>query len=253
MGKKLFIIAFLFSAFAAQAAGNVDAQKILEKSKQKLALINVHLVLELETSDAKGNEKGKSMDVTFAEFGTEKKVMVEVTAPENLNGMKILTTDFEDKKGIIEIYMPATGKIQKIRASQRNIRMLGSEIPINQFSAALDADFDFNLIGEKMINGENCYEIMIGKEGEKTYELAYVTVETEQLIRLDAYVSGDKLATRTDMTGYMKVVGTSSKMYPQEIKVQNFKNGKSSLLRVKQVDYLNNVSQDDFQLVSKAS
>ncbi len=253
MGKKLFILAFLFAAFSAVAEDNADAQKIFESSKQKLSLKNVHMLLELETSDAKGNEKGKAMSVTFAEFGDEKKVMVEVTEPENLNGMKILTTDFQNKKGIIEIYMPATGKIQKIRASQRNIRMLGSEIPINQFSAALDADFAFNLVGEKEINGENCYEIKVEKPDDKSFELVYITIADEQLVRIDSYAAADKLSTRTEMTGYMKVTNAGTKMYPQEIKVQNFKNGKSSLLRVKKVEYLTKVTLDDFKLVAEAS
>ncbi len=78
--------------------------------------------LDLETFGGKGESKSKSLIVSFAEFDQKKKVMIEFVAPENVSGTKILTTDYPNKKGIIEIYMPATGKIQRIRANWCNLK-----------------------------------------------------------------------------------------------------------------------------------
>ncbi|WP_163713275.1 outer membrane lipoprotein-sorting protein [Mangrovibacterium lignilyticum] len=250
MKKLLIVFGFAVITLKLFAGDNVEARKIFENSKQKLSLRNVHLVLDLQSFDAKGNEKTKSMDVSFAEFGEEKKVMVEVTAPENISGTKILTTDSKDQKGIIEIYMPSTGKIQKIRANQRNLKMLGSEIPINQFSSAVGADSNMNIVGEKSINGTLCHQIKMQKEDEKEYDVAYISVDQERLVRIETFDSRDNLVTQTDLSNYMKVEGIGSKMYPRDIHVKNLKSGKSSLLKVRQVDYLGNLNINDFKLSS---
>jgi hypothetical protein len=110
-----------------------EAKRLIESAQNKLQLKNIHLNMELETFDNKGEGKFKNLLVSFAEFENEKKVLIEFLAPEKVSGTKILTTKPNDKKGIIEIYMPSTGKIQKIRANQRNLKIMGSEIPIAQF------------------------------------------------------------------------------------------------------------------------
>ena len=253
MRKFMIVMSLVATTLNLFAGDNIEAKKIFESSKQKLSLKNVHLVLDLETSDAKGNEKAKSLDVSFAEFGNDKKVMIEVMSPENIKGTKILTTDFANQKGIIEIYMPATGKIQKLRASQRNLKILGSEIPINQFSTAIEGGFDFNIVGQQLVNGAQCYQIKVQKADEKGYEIAYVSVDKEQLMRIETYDNHAKLITQTELLNYMKIANVGSKMYPREIRVENFKNGKSSFLKVRHLDYLSNINSGDFKLNVPAS
>ena len=250
MKKLLMLTGLIILTLRLVAGDSVEARKIYESSKEKLSLKNVHLVLDLQTFDAKGNEKSKSMKVSFAQFGDEKKVMVEVTAPENINGTKILTTDSKDQRGVIEIYMPATGKIQKIRASQRNLKMLGSEIPINQFSSVISAGTEMDIIGQQEINGVQCHVIKMQADDENEYDLAFISVDAEQLLRIETFDSKGNLTTQTDLSDYMKVRGTEAKMYPREIEVKNFKTGKSSRLHVVQLEYLTNVNIEDFKLVS---
>lgn len=235
------------SLFAA-SSDDVKAKQLFENSKQKLSLKNVSLDLDLEIIDKKGNIKSKSLSVAFAEFNQEKKVMIEITAPEKVKGTKILTTNYQDKKGIIEIYMPATGKIQKFRANNRNLKLMGSEIPITQFSSIIDSDYSFTLLENAKVNGIMCYKIRVQKPEELEYGIAYISVKEEYLLRVEKYDSKDQLQTLTELSDYMKVTNSESKFYPQLIHVSNFKSGKSSNMKVRSLEYVQNVNIASFQI-----
>lgn len=252
--NKLYLLfsTLLFTLFTI-ANDNVEAKRLIENSQKKLSLKNVHLRMELETIDKMGQSKSKTLIVSFAEFGEEKKVMIEFVAPDKVSGTKILTTNYPNKKGIIEIYMPSTGKIQKIRANQRNLKIMGSEIPINQFNKIIDAELNFSLLGKEMINGTECHKIKVEKQGSKDYGIAFVSVEKEQLLRVERYNVQDKLQSLTELVDYMEVSNSESKVYPSVVRVKNFKTGKSSNMKVRDVNYLTKVNIEDFKLSSTAS
>ncbi|NQU53313.1 MAG: outer membrane lipoprotein-sorting protein [Bacteroidetes bacterium] len=253
MKKLLLVFSIIVFVFNVAATNGVEAKRLIENSQNKLLLNNIHLNLDLETFGAKGESKTKKMIVFFAEFASEKKVLIEIISPENVSGTKILTTNYPNKKGLIEIYMPATGKVQKIRANQHRLKIMGSEIPIMQFSAFIDTDFDFVLLGKDLFNGVQCHKIRVEKPGEKSYGIAYVSVKEEHLLGVEKYDLKNKLLSRTELSDYVKVENTNNKVYPTDIKVNNFKTGKSSHMKVRNFRYLSNIDINDFTLAETAS
>ncbi|MGE4586718.1 MAG: outer membrane lipoprotein-sorting protein [Mangrovibacterium sp.] len=254
MRRYFILCGFIFSLLRLGASSNeADARQLVENSRQKLSLKNVHLSLNLETTDGKGNSKIKEMKVSFAQFDRLRKVLVEFTAPEKVNGTKILTTDYPDKKGIIEIYMPSTGRIQKFRASQRNLNMLGSEIPINQFSTVAGYKFTFTMLGKGTVNSTPCHKIKMYDPEEKGYGILFISVGKEQILRIEQYDSRDKLVRLTVMSEYMQVNNSGEHIYPKEIRVENRKTGKTSRMTVHQINYIKQIRQEDFSLIPEAS
>jgi hypothetical protein len=234
----------------AASSDDVKAKKLFENSKQKLSLKNVSMDLDLEILDKKGNLKSKSLSVAFAEFNQEKKVMIEITAPEKVKGTKILTTNYLDKKGIIEIYMPATGKIQKFRANNRNLKLMGSEIPITQFSSIVDSDYSFSLLENSELSGIICHKIRVDKPDDNEYGIAYISVKDGYLLRVEKYDSKDQLQSLTELSDYIKVKNSEGKFYPKLIQVSNFKSGKSSNMKVRSLKYIQNVNTANFQITN---
>lgn len=230
------------------AGNNTDAQKVFENSKNKLSLKNIHLVFDLESFDGKGNSKTKALSVSFAEFGPEKKVMVEIIAPQDIKGTKILTTDYPDKQGLIEIYMPSTGKIQKIKANQHNLKIMGSEIPIDQFSSTIGSDNQFTLLGKAPSDGVKCHKIKIQKHNKKGYEIAFVSIDKEYLLRIEKYDEQNKMINLIKLCEYIEKSLSTQKVYPKEISVKNFKTGKSSNMKIRNIEILKKVDIRDFTL-----
>jgi len=251
---SIFIISFFLLFSYSYAKSGTDAKQIFKNSKRDLSLINVHLLMDIKTSDKKGLEKSKTLDVSFAEFNEQKMVLISILAPENMSGMKILSTDYLNKKGIIEIYMPATGKIQKIRAGQHHTKILESGIPINIFRSIVDDNLKYTLIGEKTLQGKPCYKIRIGNtEKNKEYKIAYISKTQNHLISLEEFDSYDKPVLSTVLYDYKTVISSKRLIYPQKIEIKNYKTEKNSTVKIRQASYLANANINDFKLKIKSS
>jgi len=253
MKKIILIISATILMFNVFADDNVEAKRLIENSQKKIALKNILLNLDLETFDSKGRSKSKSLIVSFAEFEQQKKVLVEFIAPENVLGTKILTTDYPNKQGIIEIYMPSTGKIQTIKSNKRNLKIMGSEIPISQFSTALETDYNFSFAGKELINEILCHKVKVENPDKKDYGIVFISIDDEHLLRVEKYDVRNKLLSLTELSDYIKIENSVNKVYPQKVKVKNYKTGKSSNLKVNNVTYLSRVDIEDFKLSPIAS
>ncbi|MDA3953385.1 MAG: outer membrane lipoprotein-sorting protein [Bacteroidales bacterium] len=252
MKRSILIISSILFVFITVANDNINAKELFEASKLKLSIANVHLILDLETFDKKGNRKSKVLEVSYATFDQLKKVKIEFIAPENIMGTKIITTEYPDKKGLIEIYMPSTGRVQKIRASQSNLKIMGTEIPIAQFSSTINSDFDFTHIGSEVVNGLQCYKIKVqNPNGKGDYGIAFISKDKEQLYRVEKYDSQSKLIILTELLEYTKINNSSNIVYPQRIFVKNFKTGKSSNMNIRNMNFLEKVTIEDFKLSTK--
>ena len=249
----IVLIFFLLVSYSFAKPGT-DAKQIFKNSKRNLSLINVHLFMDVKTFDKKGIEKSKSLEVSFAEFNEQKKVLISILAPENMSGMKILSTDYLNKKGIIEIYMPATDKIQKIRAGQHHTKILESGVPINIFRSIVDDNLKYTIIGEETIQGKPCYKIKIGNtEKNREYKIACVSKEQNRLLSLKEFDNRKNIIMSTVMANYQTVTNPKKLVYPKEIEITNFKTGKRSIVKIKQASYLFNAKIDDFKLNPKNS
>ncbi len=225
-----------------------EAKRLFEIATRKLSLMNIHLIMELETHDGKGNHKEKTLDVKFAKFGDEKRVMIEINAPKEMSGTKILTTDYPDRQGIIEIYMPSTGRIQRLKANKRNFKILDSEIPLGWISSGAESGIDYTLLGREPCNQTECYKIKLQQSNQKDYEVAFISTIDERLMQIEMYSSNDKLIARTQLWDYLEMKGSDHKVYPQNIKAENLKTGQYSNMVVHQVNYLNQVKEEDFTI-----
>ncbi len=253
MNRLLILIGCLVLAPLHLTADNQEeAQRLFENAIRKLSLVNIHLVMELETHDGKGHHKNKTLDVMFAKFGDEKRVMIEISAPENMSGTKILTTDYPDRKGIIEIYMPSTDRIQRLKANKRNFKILDTEIPLRWFSSGAESDINFTLLGREPCNQTECYKIRLQQSHQKEYEIAYISTANERLMQIEMYNSRDMLIARTQLTDYLEMRGSDHKVYPRNIRAENLKTGQYSDMVVHQIDYLNQVKEEDFRLLEAA-
>ena len=251
---SLIVLSFFILFSYSSAKSGKDAKQIFKNSKRDLYLINVHLLMDIKTSDKKGLEKAKTLDVSFAEFNEQKKILISVLAPENMSGMKILSTDYLNKKGIIEIYMPATGKIQKIRAGGHHTKILESGIPIDIFRSIADDNLKYTIIGEENIQGTPCYKIKIGNtERNKEYKIACISKTQNHLISMEEFDSHERPVILTVLYDYKTVISSKRLIYPQKIEITNYKTEKKSTVKIRQVSYLANANINDFKLNIKPS
>lgn len=225
-----------------------EAELLIDRAQDKLQLKNINMNLELETFDKKGERKFRNLLVSFAEFDDEKKILIEFLSPEKVSGTKILTTKAQDKKGIIEIYMPSTGKIQKIKANQRNLKIMGSEIPVAQFGKMVEGDLTYTLLENETMDGIECQKVKVKERGSKEHRIVFISTIEEHLLRVEKYSAQNKLINYTELSDYMKIDNSDSKVYPKKVYVKSLKSGKSSNMKLLNVNILSKVEIKDFIL-----
>lgn len=247
--KIVFFFGCMLGLLTADVSGQVDPGEIIENAVKKMALRDVRLDLEVETFDGKGNSKSRELNVSFALFDDLKKVLIEIMAPENVRGTRILTTDYPDKKGIIQVYMPSTGKIRKFRANNRRLKMAGSEIPINHFSVAAYADYEISVAETVTVDGVEYHKIKMNSPDENEFLIVYIRCDGEQLFRVESYDSQGLLTGVTELSDYFRIdVPGAGNFYPRQVCVKNLKNGKASNMIIREIVPLNGVKKTDFEL-----
>nr|WP_321451290.1 outer membrane lipoprotein-sorting protein [uncultured Carboxylicivirga sp.] len=252
MNKILLFINVICWLSGSVYANDNEARTLFESSRQKLVLNNIRMSVDLLTTNGKGQSKSKQLDVVYGKFNDLKKVMVEFTGPEKVKGTKILATDYPDKRGLIEIYMPATGKVQKIRANQHNMRIMDSEIPIEQFRAMVTSELCFTMLEKDNYQGVACQKIKIENSNDTDYEIIYISSDDKLILHIDKYDKRNELLIETEFADYKKIENSSKTFYyPEEIKVKNLKSGKSSELKVRDMAVLNHVEPGDFVIQSE--
>jgi hypothetical protein len=222
-----------------------------ENAVKKLALKDAQAQITLKTTDARGSSILRNITVSFGDFEKTRKVMIQITGPEDLKGTQVLTTHFIDKsrKSTIEIFLPSTGKIRKFRANNRKLKIPGTEIPMNHFSSAA---FDDYLISEEEkdnFNGREVQKIKLQLPGNAEYLVAYLDVQAELLYRINSFDNKGNLTSDTEFTDYRHPeFYTSENHFPYKVHVYNPTSGKTSELTITKLSQLTQIRDSDFDL-----
>lgn len=225
-----------------------------ENAVKKLALKDVQAQITLKTTDAGGNSILRKLNVSFGDFEKTRKVMIQITAPEDLKGTQILTTHFIDKsrKSTIEIFLPSTGKIRKFRANNRKLKIPGTEIPINHFSSAAFDDYLISIEEKDIFNGRQVQKIKLHLPGNDEYMVVYLDLQAERLYRIKSYDKNENLTSNTEFTDYRHTEPSEiENCFPYKVLVHNPISGKTSELTVSKINQLTQIRDADFDLVKK--
>ena len=247
-------ILFIYLSGIINPANGAEKQTktAFENAVKKMALKDVQAQMTLETFDGNGANTLRTLNLSFAQFDDAKKVMIEITSPEDLKGTQILTTHFIDKsrKSTIEIFLPSTGKIRKFRANNRKLKIPGTEIPMNHSSSAA---FDDYLISEEEkdnFNGREVQKIKLQLPGNAEYLVAYLDVQAELLYLIKSYDNKGNLTSTTEFTDYRHTESSEiDNHFPHKVHVYNPISGKTSELTITKLSQLSQIRNSDFELV----
>jgi len=249
MRNILLIFVILTRFFCASAQEEESSPKeIFENAVGHLTINNARLLMNMETIDQKGNSKTRELRASFAGIDETKQVMIEITAPDNLKGTKVLSTRHPDGPGIIQVYMPSTGKTRKFRANSRNINRIGNKIPIGHFSTSSYSGFKAISIGKAQIDGMECHKIHLRPEEENTYGIAYVTVDGEQLLRVEQYDQNAQMTGLTELSEYRSTNLPGNKPYPRKINIRETNTDEKTEIRITDIKSLTDPEELDFKM-----
>lgn len=248
--RNILLIFLILTGFLCTDAQEEEAspKEIFENAVRHLSINNARLLMNMETTDQKGNSKTRELHAFFADTDETKQVLIEITAPDNLKGTKVLSTRHPDGPGIIQVYMPSTGKTRKFRANNRNINRIGNKIPIGHFSTNSYSGYKAISIGQEQINGMACHKIHLRPEEENTYGIAYVTLKGEQLIRIEQYDQNARMTGFTELSEYRSTNLPGNKFYPRQINIRETNTNEKTEITIKEIKPLTDPKKLDFKM-----
>jgi len=252
---QIAILLFCLLGFINPANGAEKQTKTaFENAVKKLALKDAQAQITLKTTDARGSSILRNITVSFGDFEKTRKVMIQITGPEDLKGTQVLTTHFIDKsrKSTIELFLPSTGKTRKFRANNRNLKIPGTEIPMNHFSSAAFEDYLISDEGKGIFNAREVQKIKLQLPGNTEYLVVYLDVQAERLYCINSYDDKGNLISNTEFTDYRHTESSESEKYfPYKVHIHNPISGKTSELIITKLSQLTDISDSDFELVKK--
>jgi|GEM_PF-1571307 hypothetical protein len=250
---KITILFLCLQAIISLANGaEKDTETLFQNAVKKLAMKDVQAKMTLESTDADGNSVLRKLNVSFAHFENFKKVIIEITAPEDLNGTRILTTDFLDssRESTIEVFLPSTGKIRKFRANNRRLKIPGTDIPMNYFSSSAFNGYLITDAGQTSINEIDCKKIKLNLPDNNEYLIAYIDIINELMFRIEYYDKKEILTGINEFSEYGSIDSSNAEIiFPRNISVSNPETGNISKLTINHLEALTEIRKTDFNIV----
>jgi len=246
----LLIILFLFPIITnAQQSGLSIMQKMDQLKKPSDSETKIKMTLVSKKGD---KERSRSRVLTTIEKKYEDgiyklKSLLRFSEPKEVNGTAFLTWDRIDAKFDDQwLYLPALKKVKRIRAKDKERSFMGTDFSYEDLSAR-DLKFDeYELIGEGIVHGTQCYKInAIPLEKRTQYGSRLIWVDKENFLmkRVEFYNKKEMVFKILDIPDHVKNgdYWTATKMI-----MKNLKNNHRTELTVLKVKYDQNLKDNVF-------
>lgn len=253
--QKIIQIVSLFwlTTFNIQAQANDNAKQLVIQCKQNIALKNAKASVNLTVTDKKGRLTEKSMTITFGNFKDIRKMLIELTAPEKINGMRISVSDSMETKSEIQIYLPATGNVQKMNITSKEFNLPGSNFSLDYLRSTIKTGTTFSFAENTTIDGVECLTVLVQHKDHSEHEILYISRNKNQLLKVNTLNKNNEVVTEALFSDYKVVKGTSSTLFPGKISIRSLLTQKSSVLTVNDIESITTPDKAIFDLSSLAA
>lgn len=244
---KIFI---LFAVFCMPAVGQDDAEKIFSEATSRLMTNNMEMSIHQKITDNKGRVKEKAFDVLMAKFGDEEKTKMTMQQPERAAGITIVFTKTPLEDGVIEVYTPANGKTRKMMATPKNMKTVGSDFAISNYSSRKIEDLDIKLMGKPEIDGKMCYKLEVQEKANSKEGKAELIVEQESyhIVQIITYNEKGVKSTFSKLSDFQAVEGMKNKVQPMLILTDNLLDKQYAEMKILEIKPKNDLKAEEFMI-----
>ena len=144
---------------SAQAAPN--AREIMDKVATTRKLDGSEAVIKMTIFNEKGQarERKITMASKLYDGGKTEKRIYRFLSPADVQGTGVLVFDHDSAADDVWIYLPALRKTRRIVSSQRSQSFMGSEFSYGDLNIPALDDYEYKVLKEEAIDGEQCWVI----------------------------------------------------------------------------------------------
>jgi hypothetical protein len=244
-------ILVIFLVFSHQSLfGQDDARDIFVRATDQLLTENLELVMDMEVTDKKGRVKEKGYAIIMTRFGDVLKTKMSWLKPEQAKGTTVVFTERPGETGLIEVFTPSNGKIRKLKATQANMDMVGSEMQVTNITARDPDDLAFMFLPPQEVDGRSCHTVVVKDKSFKDQARGelQIEMETSRIVRIAVFDMYGEQVSSVKLSDFQAVPGTRNKIQPMRIVSEDLRNQKISDMRVLKIAARTDMSQKDFEL-----
>jgi outer membrane lipoprotein-sorting protein len=223
MRKPLSVVFFALIAALAGRSSADEVDEILEKVDANLTKVEDQTyTAELEV--VRDGETIKTIEFVAKLKGLNKRV-VEFTAPGDVRGMSILTTE----DGLMYVYMPAYKRVRRVASHVRNQGFMGTDISPEEMSgAAFSVGWEAEMVSEDDESWVLKLEPKEGNESSYSKQLITVSKEHEGVTKVESFNESGKLV-KSQLRTEWKDLGPIH--LPTKFVVEDHNTGSKTIMR----------------------
>lgn len=248
--NKTYIIALILMVLSLSGSAQEEAKEIYTKATDQLLVENMQMEMELQITDKRGRVKEKGFEVYMAKFGDTEKTKMSWLKPEEAKGTTIILTEPQGETGLIEVFTPSNGKVRKLKATDDNMELVGSELSITSMPSQTTDELVFSFLDSREIEGQSCYNIEIKSENATDQARGEILVEesTFRIVQITVYDKRGNKTSLVKLSDFQPIDGASKKVHPMLIVTEDFTTKKQTQMRVLKVSSRSDLKEEDFQL-----
>ena len=251
--SNIYILIILYLSINTALSGQENAEMIFNKATEQLVSENMELVIEMNITDSKGRVKEKGFNILSAKFGEIEKMKVIWQKPKRAKGTSIIITTPPTGLGLIEVYTPSNGKIRKMKATSKNMELMGSDFNITNMRVNKSDELIYSLLDKENVNDRSCFKIEVKDEQEVGDSKGELLIEetTYRIVQVTIFDDLGNKSSISKLSEFQEVEGINNKTQAMRILTENFENKKITDIRVLKMTYKPNLNENDFVLLKE--
>ncbi len=239
--KITFLVLITYLPLKAQ-----NAPAIFKKATSQLLMTDMELIIEVNEIKKNGRVTEKRFQVLIGTFDNEEKIKTKILKPERAKGIAIVLTKYPDKIGLIEIFTPANGKTRKMKATQKNIELVGSGALISNYISRNQAELNIRYIEKLQIDDKSYHKIEVKDKinNENKKEEFLIEEQTLHISLITTYDSNAKKESITKLSDFKKL---GDKIHPKKISTEDIKNKNTTQIKVLDIKSIQDLKIEDFK------
>jgi len=232
---KIFILLsiclFTIDAFAQTAL------EIADKASRAIDFESMEMASTLTIIDSKGRERIRKIVTATRAFNGVTKTIIRFVAPAEVKGTTMLVFDNQDSNDDMWIYLPALRKIRRIVSSERGRSFMGSEFTNADMGKPNLEDFNYKLLPDAKIHGNNCWVVEANCKDQDIEDLygfkrqvSWIEKGNYLCHKIEYYDLDDELHRIQTIKDYRKQSGNG--FFAFHLEKKNVQNGRKSILKI---------------------
>ena len=194
------------------AGDKISGQQIVENVYNRQTSNDQQTDLTMSLINSRGDERVRTIRQFTKDFSAMEKKIMFFKTPADVRNTSFMNWSYDDENKDDDqwIYLPALKKIKRISSDSKSDYFMGSDFTYDDLGDRHPSQDTHKLIGEEMINGENCYVVeSIPKDEDYMYSKTVTWIIKDKWIGLkkDFYDEDEDLLKTLTVKKFEKISG----------------------------------------------